>query len=515
MNASPADPGAADVVVVGMGSAGLAAAIEAHDADVSVLILEKGPEPHAGGNSRVSGQAWFSPVDVDAAKIHLRSLSGDYPVAEPIVDAWAKETARNNDWVCARAAEVKGRVPRDAGDPFPADSADVVRVSYQELRRYAEADPPPFEFPELEGNECGTDYNMLGGTMGFSRLWSTLRECARDRAIPVRYATGARGLLQHADGSVAGIITAEGESGRSATIAVRRGVVLACGGFAGNPDMGRNFLRLPSIRPWGSPLNTGDGIVLAQQAGADLAHPYNYMASPGVGIAMPPYPTGEDALPREHRFITVGADGRRFVDETLVSRHGKAPMRGTFDFHPGVPMWVVFDEDGRLAGPLVLPRERFAVGWMKQVEGYRWSEDNSAEIERGWIVRGDTVEELAEKLGVDAAGLAQQVAQYNALIESGQDDVRCGRRLPTMSPIVRPPFYGYAWGQLLITTLGGIRKDERARVLAPDGTVIERLYAAGDVASTYTWMLGGGMGLGDALAFGRIAGREAAALSAG
>jgi succinate dehydrogenase/fumarate reductase flavoprotein subunit len=309
-------------------------------------------------------------------------------------------------------------------------------------------------------------------------------------------------------------LLARDEAGREVPLAARRGVVLTSGGFAGNAEMGRTFLRLPSITPWGSPLNTGDGIAIAQKAGADLAHPYNYMASPGVGLAMPPYPTGEDALPREHRFITVGADGRRFIDETAVSRHGKTSIRGTLDFHPGVPMWVVFDEDGRLAGPLVLPREAFAVGWLKQIEGYRWSQDNSAEIERGWIVRADTVEELAEQLGIDPAGLVEQVAEYNATIGSGRDDPRFGRRHPTMSPIARPPFYGYAWGQVLITTLGGIRKDERARALDPDGTVIERLYAAGDVASTYPWALGGGMGLGDALAFGRVAGRQAASLPA-
>lgn len=501
----------ADVVVVGMGAAGLAAAIEAHDAGAAVLVVEKAPPARSGGNSRVSGQVWFSPLDVSAAQLHLRSLSGDYPIPAPIVEAWAQETARNNDWVLARATEVKGRVPRDAGDPFPASAADVVRVSYQEIRSYAEADPPPFEFPELEGNECGTEYNMLGGTMGFSRLWLTLRECLRDRGIAVRYATRGRGLQRTPDGQVSGVVAEDG-SDRPVLIPARRGVVVTSGGFAGNPDMGRNHLRLSAITPWGSPFNTGDGIVLGQQAGADLAHPYNYMASPGIGIAMPPYESGEDALPREHRFIAVGADGRRFTDETVVSRHGKARVRGTLDFHPGVPMWVVFDEDGRLAGPLVPPRDRFAVGWLKQVEGYSWSGDNAVEIERGWIIRADSLEELAEKLGVDGPGLAREVAEHNAAVESGLGDMRFGRPVATMSRIARPPFYGYAWGQVLITTLGGLCKDERARVLTPAGTPIERLYAAGDAASTYSWALGGGMALGDALAFGRIAGREAAAL---
>ncbi len=80
-----------------------------------------------------------------------------------------------------------------------------------------------------------------------------------------------------------------------------------------------------------------------------------------------------------------------------------------------------------------------------------------------------------------------------------------------MFPIARPPFYGYEWAQLLITTMGGIRKDDFARALDPFGEPIPGLYCAGDASSTYSWCCSGGMGLGDALAFGRIAGRNAAA----
>jgi hypothetical protein len=286
-------------------------------------------------------------------------------------------------------------------------------------------------------------------------------------------------------------------------------VVLATGGFAANREMARNYLRLPNATPWGSPACTGDGIKMAQRVGADLAHPYNYMASPG--IAMPPYRTGQDAMPRGARFINVGVDGRRFVDESVPNRHGKSIQRGVFDFHPGVPMWTVFDEDGRLAGPLVIPRQFFAVDWIRQVEGYEWSLDNGAEIERGWITRADSIRELADKLGIDADGLEREIERYNQWAISGCDDPTFGRPGTSMFPIARPPFYGYEWAQLLITTMGGIRKDDFARALDPFGEPIPGLYCAGDASSTYSWCCSGGMGLGDALAFGRIAGRNAAA----
>ena len=497
-----------DVVVVGMGSGGLAAAITAHDAGAEVLVLEKTPQHHAGGNSRVSGQVWFSPHDVEAAKRHLRAMCGDYPIPEDVVDAWATETSRNTEWVAARAAEVRGRVPKDEGDPYDGDGTDLAVVTWGDVMRAGGIpNPPEHEYPEVEGNECGSGYHMIAGTMGHSRLWLTLRSCAEDRGIPVRYEARVRRLVQEPEGRVSGVVvqTPDGEE----TIRARKGVILVSGGFAANPEMTRNYLRLSHAIPWGSPHNTGDGIVLAQSVGAYLAHPYNYMASPG--IAMPPYPVGQDAMPRGRSFLCVARDGTRFHDETASVRHGKNPVRGTMDFHPGVPMWTVFDERTRLAGPLVAPRAFFPIDWMRQTERYDWSLDNSAEIERGWITRADTVRELAERLGLDPDGLERQVAEFNEQAESGTGDSLHGRPAATMAPLVEPPFYGYEWAQLLITTLGGIRKDGNARAVDAFGEPIEGLYCAGDVASTYSWALSGGMGLGDAMAFGRIAGRHAVA----
>ena len=499
----------ADVVVVGMGAAGLAAAITAHDAGAEVVVLEKMPPEHAGGNSRVSGQVWFSPVDAGAARTHLRALSWEYPVPEPVVGTWAEETSANSDWVRARAEEVRGTVPRDVGDPYTGDGTDFSRIPYADI--VGVTGMPRDEYYEVEGNECGTEYCVIGGSMGFSRLWLVLKACLDRRAIPVRYGTAVNALIRDVDGGITGV-TATGPEGTTHTVTARRGVILASGGFAANPAMAANYLRLSHVTPWGSPACTGDGIKMAQKVGADLAHPYNYMAMPG--IEMPPYETGESGVPGGERCINVGADGRRFIDESLGTRHGKTRMRGMFDFYPGFPMWTVFDEDGRVAGPLVVPRPYFAISWMKQIEHYDWSADNSAEIERGWITKADSIGALADKLEIDRAGLEDEVERYNGWVLSSTGDPVFGRPADTMHPIARAPFYGYRWAQLLITTLGGVRKDEHAGALDPQGAPIPGLYCAGDVSSTYTWCLSGGMGIGDAMAFGRVAGRNAAARGA-
>lgn len=494
-----------DVVVVGMGGAGLAAAITAHDAGADVLILEKTHRAHAGGNSRVSGQVAFSPRDAAEAKVHLRAMGCDYPPEESVVTAWADESSQNHDWIQARIEEVRGVVPRDAGDPLSPDEGDVIAIEYGTFRAYAgEKNPPRDEYWEIAGNDCGTETHIIGGSMGFSRLWLTLLANVERRGIPIHYSTPAVALEQGADGDVEAVVVEH--DGTRSPIGVRQGVVLATGGFAGSPEMTRNYLRLPDAIAWGSPHNTGDGIRMAQKLGADLAHPYNYMSMPGLRTEGR---HGEAAQVRNNNYIEVGADGRRFINETVGSRHGKAGVRGGFDFYPGHDMWTIFDEKGRLGGPLVFPRANFPVGWMKQTLGYEWSPDSSAEIEKGWIAKADTVRELAEKLGIDADGLEDEVARYNEHARAGEDP-RFGRPAEKLEPLETGPFYGYRWGQLLITTLGGIRKDGDARVIDVDGNTIPRLYAAGDTASSYTWLLSGGMGLGDALAFGRIAGRNAA-----
>jgi succinate dehydrogenase/fumarate reductase flavoprotein subunit len=173
-------------------------------------------------------------------------------------------------------------------------------------------------------------------------------------------------------------------------------------------------------------------------------------------------------------------------------------------------MWTILDEDTRLAGPLCPTRQQYACGWLKQVERYDWSDDNSVEIEAGWIVKANTIRELAEKLGVDPDGLEAEVARFNEGAARGEDP-QFGRPGATLAPIARAPFYGYAWGNLAINTLGGLRKDADARVLHVSGEPIPGLYAAGEIACTHAWAMSGGQSIGDGLAFGRIAGRHAAA----
>jgi succinate dehydrogenase/fumarate reductase flavoprotein subunit len=468
----------ADVVVVGMGAAGCTAAIAAHDAGARVLVVEKMPAGREGGNTRVSGGIWFDNRDPEGIATYLRSLSGDFPVPEDVVAVWAAETARNTAFVESLGATVA---------------------------RHGTYTP---EYPELPGSEAYGGYLAVDGEMGNQRLFSVLARAVHERGIEVLLDAPAQELVQDpTTRAITGVVaTVRGAPLRARA---RRGVVLATGGFEANPEMVRDYLRMPASVPWGTPAATGDGHKMAQRVGADLWHMGNMMAI--TGLRAPGWEAGfYIAFFHAQGFLYVGRDGTRFANELPQLGHGQARVHGRYELFPAQPMHVVFDERTRLAGPLCPGMDTYPVGWNLLVEGYRWSHDNAVEIEKGWIQRADTIAELAGRIGVAPAALAASVARYNAACASGVDD-QFGRDPATLVPVSEPPFYAFTWGPMIAWSNGGPRRNGRAQVLDAFGEVIPRLYAAGNVSSTYSWCKDGGMHIADALAFGRVAGRAAAA----
>lgn len=477
----------ADVVVLGMGAAGCAAAIEAHDAGAKVVILEKLSGGLEGGNTRVSGGAWFRTHDVARSEVYLDALSAGYPIPRAVVHTWAQETARLTEWVEGTLGAATGLV---GGDQHGI----------------------PSEFPQLDGSDSYGGMVAVDGQLGGSRLLHVLIAALDARSIEVRLATPARSLVQDAaTGAVTGVLaeTAEGETLR---VRARQGVVLATGGFEANPDMVRDYLRLPQSLTWGSPYNTGDGHKMAQKVGADLWHMDNMMTIEGFSV--PGYLSGfYGRFFFANGFIFVDNLGRRCVDELPSSGHGHALLHGAYEHAPTRRLHVIFDEATRKAGPISPNAAILDVGWNVRVEGYQWSVDNSAEVEKGWIHKGDTLEELAAKIDVDPSELRRTVSRWNASCEAGVDE-QFYRQADTLVALGDGPYYAFTSAPMIAWSNGGPRRDENARVLDPFGEVIAGLYAAGSVSSTFSWARDSGMHIADALAFGRIAGRAAATASA-
>ena len=466
----------ADVVVLGMGAAGCAAAIAAADEGASVILLEKMPEGREGGNTRISGGIWYNSLDRDGMATYLRSLCGPYTLPEEIVQVWADETYKNTEWL-----EGLGVTPGVHADYKP-------------------------EYPELPGSEFYGGYLGVDGEMGQQLLWKALSAAVRDKGVEVMLDSPANELVTDDDGAVIGVAATSG--GQPLRVGARRGVVLATGGFENNPDMVRDYLQLPGSPVWGSPAGTGDGIKMAQKAGADLWHMDNMMAA--LGFAADGFEAGMYVMfIFSMGFICVGNDGRRSHNEMPPQGHGHALIDGDYELFQRRPLHVIFDEATRQAGPISPPREILPVGWNLLMEEYEWSADNSAEIDKGWIQKADTPAELAEILGIDPDGLEASVADWNAACAAGHDSL--GRPGHTLAPLATPPYYGFTSAPLLGWTNGGPRRNEKAQVLDPFGETIDRLYAAGTVSSTYSRCKDGGFHIGDALAFGRVAGRNAAA----
>ena len=172
---------------------------------------------------------------------------------------------------------------------------------------------------------------------------------------------------------------------------------------------------------------------------------------------------------------------------------------------------MVFDEAVRIAGGICGKAAGFTFGWdVIHGDCYQWSADNSREVEKGWIKRADSIEELAELIGMPASMLFSTVQRYNAACEVGRD-AEWDRNPSTLSPILSPPYYAIALFPASLNTQGGPVRNEHAEVINVEGHPIPGLYSAGELGSIYAYLYQAGGNLGECFAFGRIAGRSAAA----
>ncbi len=469
-----------DVIVIGCGFAGATAAITASDAGAEVLMLEKAPKEHRGGNSRVSANLVFWPTDVERAKVYFTGLAGTYMdnIPADMLQTWAEGMHENRAWL-----EGLGMDPVE----FPL-----------------------CEFPEIDGSDCVRVLMHGKGDYGQERLWKLIAGKLDARPVDIRYETPAKRLVRE-NGSIVGVI-AETE-GREIAIRARRAVVLTCGGFEANPEMVRTYLDgLPEIYPDGSPYNTGDGVRMGIEVGADLWH-MNNVSGPILSFKAPEIEVAHWInLPHCNSYMFVGADATRFTREgepcSVGDRHGKVLRNGVWVQQPiPAPVHMIFDETMRAFGPVGSAHADWDVSHGNR---YDWSKDNLREVEKGWIVKADTLDDLAAKIGLPVAKLKESVARFNMFANAGRD-ADWDRPADRMAPIETAPFYAMKLTPAFVNTQGGPRRDKEARVISTEGAPIPRLYSAGELGSIYSYLYQGGGNIGECFAFGRIAGRNAAA----
>jgi succinate dehydrogenase/fumarate reductase flavoprotein subunit len=487
-----------DVVVAGYSGSGVSAAITARDLGASVAILEKAPFP-AGGQTRTSGIGAAFAVDPEGAAQYLFAAcshglknpdgSGQVSVT-PLEDCrvFMQEMALTPQWLTAIGIDHSIRAGSSAVYDFP-------------------------------GMKAFGHVSMKGWGL---RFMENMKVQLEKRGIPVFYATPAAELVQDSETREILGVYAESE-GKRIAIKARKGVVLATGGFEFEEEMKANYLRPYPIKFSGWPYNTGDGIKMAQRAGADLWHMNTIVGY--MNIWVPESPTAW--LLRFHYGIWVNKRGKRFTNEGIKLSHNWWLKYLDYDLEePGysaVPAYMVFDDNERKLGAIsgccstdpehVLGIQSYPAELGGVPEG--WSRDNLREVAKGWIKKADTIEELAAMLGgkMEAATLKKTVDDYNSYFHQGKD-LEFGRPPENMRPVEQPPFYACVIYPGGINTLGGPRRNGYGQVLDPYKKIIPRLLSAGEMGSICGNIYAiGGLNAGEMLASGRLAGKTAAALN--
>jgi succinate dehydrogenase/fumarate reductase flavoprotein subunit len=460
-------PAEVDVIVVGFGAAGAAAAIAAHDAGASVAVVEK--TGAGGGNCPHSGGFLFE-VDGPDAVEHLDALCFG-KTDRSVLAAYARGLP-----------EVSAFLHAIGGVTAPVD-----------IEAFGGVLPSWPNFPGA-GQVRYRQAVPIGDTPPGESLWRVLEAAVREREIPASLDTPVLDIALE-DGRVTGAVVDGDREPRRIT--ARNGVILCSGSFEADAELRDTYLPLPLVSV-GHQGNTGDTIRLAQSAGASLWHMSAFFG--WLAFVHPDYPAAFTLDVHAPSFIYVDGDGRRFADETGWEVHDRLraltaylPRRRN---RPRMPGWIVFDEAARRAGPLH--------GIVGTPNDYVWSADNERELAAGWIKRGDDSAELAAATGLDPAVLQDTLAGYAAAV-SKRADHEFGRAPATLVPLL-PPLYAIEMTPGVATASGGPRRDAQARVVRGDGTPIPGLYAAGAAGSIWGHLTEHGGGLTDAIVFGRIAG---------
>ncbi|WP_209308885.1 FAD-dependent oxidoreductase [Blastococcus sp. CT_GayMR16] len=463
-----------DVVVLGAGGAGLAAAVSAAEDGARVLLLES--EGEIGG-SMLQSAGMFT-----AAGTSVQAAMG----VEDSVDRFFQHYMDLNQW----------------------------RLQPGLIRRFCTQAAPALEWLlglglDVPAERSGSAHHPGLCRSGVEDVWRghvprdqgqgvvhVLERARRRHDVDLVLHTRVHDLLV-ADGRVRGVV-ADG-------VEVRAGaVVIATGGLAQAPELVARWF--PPALAAGDDLfvtagtgSRGDHLALGEQAGADLAGiGWGLLVVTAYFQTRHHWDAGFPPLSR----VYVDRSGLRFMDEDA----SYAVAAGILDDHGG-QAWAIFDEAARLALP----------------PGYAdWTPDRVlAEVAGGRTAQAEDLAALAGRIGVPAAALEATLARWNVTLPLGQDpafarseSLRAKGVTEPPAPIARPPFYAVRMlpAQLVVTHTG-LRIDEDARVLDRTGATVPGLSAAGEAGGGVLGprYVGGGNAVANALTMGRIAGRTAAA----
>jgi 3-oxosteroid 1-dehydrogenase len=562
-----------DVLIVGSGGGGMAAALTAHASGLDALVVEK--SSYFGGSTALSGGGiWVPGAPAQRREGYTPSPEGVVEYLQKITDGLVSE-ARIRQYV-ESAPQMLGFLENLSrwfefvwkpgyADYYPelpggSELGSTINVPPIDLRKLG-ADEQRLLKPLalaprgiwLGPKELRTFYRIRQSWAGkgvllklISRmvrarvfgermaaigqsLAARLMLAMRERGIPLWLDSPMAELLTDADGSVTGALVER--DGRKQRIGARLGVILASGGF--DHDLAWRKEQLPVLesagsQDWsfGNPAAMGDGIRAGQKVGAatDLLDEAWWFPAIQWPDGRMQFMLNERMMPAQ--FI-VNGDGKRFINEAApYMDFGHAMIDGQKSGVTHIPCWLITDHRSWnryvVAGHLPISKIPGAPVPTGRKVPVAWLESGVVKAAMSW-------DEMAAKIGVPARQLSETASRFNELAHMGHDDdFNRGDSVydnyygdptlpnPNLYPLGAPPYYAFRIVLGDLGTSGGLRTDEYARVLRPDDTVVEGLYAVGNTAAPVMGRsyAGAGATIGPAMTFGFVAAKHVAAQAA-
>lgn len=481
-----------DVIVVAAGLSGLAASIAAAERGASVVVFEKSNTTGGAANmgmgplgigSSIQKQHMVSLTPGEAFRKHMYFTH--YKVDARMVRDYYFKSGDTIDWLMEMGVEFAG-VQR----AFSADEATR-----------------PYSDGEFTWHVVKPEGGGMPGPRSASAMTKKMTERAVELGVEFMFETPVYKIIME-DGKAAGVM-AKNINGEE-TEARAKAVIIATGGFGENPEMikeltGYEFGK--TIFNFAIPGMRGDGLKMAWEAGAGKTKPSMEL--------MYQLPDNMNHFILDGAFrqpcLWVNRNGQRFMPEDQI---GNTTFTGNaITSQPGMVAYSIFDSR------LLKKYKKKGPDMISHVHPHdlydHFDEQWERDLEAGYepIAQADTIEELAEKAGIDVAGLVAQVEHYNEMCEAGHDEIFEKNR-NYMQPIEKGPFYCCRQNVGAYGSVGGILINHKTEVMDEDSRVIPGLYAVGTDAcniygESYPFILSGNT-MGFCLNSGRIAGENAA-----
>jgi succinate dehydrogenase/fumarate reductase flavoprotein subunit len=443
------------VIVVGTGLAGMAAAVSAAESGATVVLLEKQQAALAGGSSALA-LGGFSIPESDTPEgrqffvdEYIKKSAGRADRA--LTQFLAENVTRDVNWLVELGAKLM--------DPRPAAP----------LRTATRTAAP-------------------GSFRGMPALLGVMHAAAKSHGVTEVYRAKARALL--VDGASGRVVGLRASTPAGLVDYRAKATILASGGYAGNPKLLEQWIgpNADESVVRGAKWLTGDGLRMAEEIGAGVTQIGGLDSVHIAGVSPKNPASGQPSVVLPH-VVGINTRGQRFIDESL----GYVALGKAIIDQPGGEVALVFDQAIADSTPGKAVIDQFT----------HFKLD---------VITGDTLAELAPKIGCPADALTETITEFNAAVKDGKAPGATPPKAALANKIERAPFYAlYPLKPGITQTFGGLRINTNGQVLETDGTPIRGLYAAGEIAGGFFSIdyVGGGS-LSRCVVTGRAVGRNAA-----